>query len=74
MNEAPINGPQSFSPQWLPYIKMALAWQFFNISLFRNPFMASRASGLYRYEVANDILTSPQDLASKRAQDPPKMD
>jgi hypothetical protein len=38
------------------------------------PFMASRTSGLYRLEVGNKLPTSPQDLASKRAQDPPKMD
>jgi hypothetical protein len=35
--------------------------------------MASRTSGLYRLEVGNKLPTSPQDLASKRAQDPPKM-
>jgi hypothetical protein len=38
------------------------------------PPMASRTYGLYRLEVGNNLPTSPQDLASKRAQDPPKMD
>jgi hypothetical protein len=36
--------------------------------------MSSRTFGLYRIEVGNKLPTSPQDLASKRAQDPPKMD
>jgi hypothetical protein len=33
--------------------------------------MASRRPGLYRFEVGNHLPTSPQDLASKRAQYPP---
>jgi hypothetical protein len=32
-----------------------------------------RTSGLYRIEVGNNLPTYPQYLASKRAQDPPKM-
>jgi hypothetical protein len=36
--------------------------------------MASIASDLYRLEVGNKLPTSPQYLASKKAQDPPKMD
>jgi hypothetical protein len=32
-----------------------------------------RTSGLYRLEVGNKLPTSPQDLASQRAPDPPIM-
>jgi hypothetical protein len=73
MNEAPRNGPQSFSPQWLPCIKMDLALQFFNIFPILNPLRFPRTFGLYRLEVGNKLPTSPQDLASKRALDPPIM-
>ena len=33
MTGAPRNGPQASAPQQLPYIKMALAWLPFNITL-----------------------------------------
>jgi hypothetical protein len=35
--------------------------------------MISRTYGLYRLEFCNKLPTSPQDLASKRASDPPIM-
>jgi hypothetical protein len=37
------------------------------------PLRLPRTSGLYRLEVGNKLPTSPQDLASKRAPNPPKM-
>jgi hypothetical protein len=37
------------------------------------PLRLPRTSGLYRLEVGNKLPTSPQDLASKRAPDPPIM-
>jgi hypothetical protein len=52
---------------------MALALQFFNISPVLNLLRLPRTSGLYRLEVGNKLPTSPQDLASKRAPDPPIM-
>jgi len=53
---------------------MDLPQYFKNISLLSIFPMDSRAYGLYRPEVGNNLQTSPQDLASKRAQDPVKMD
>jgi hypothetical protein len=54
---------------------MALAQQFMQHKpASEPPPWLQEASGLYRPEVGNHLPTSPQDLASKRAQDPPKMD
>jgi hypothetical protein len=42
-------------------------------SYYEPPLRFSRTSILYRLEVGNKLPTSPQDLASKRAPDPPIM-
>ena len=77
MNGAPRNDLQRCAPQQLPCIKMALAWKIFSINLLYKscsepPPMVPRTSSFYRPEVGNHLPTSPQDMASKRAQYPPK--
>jgi hypothetical protein len=62
-----------FSTKWIPCIKMALSLQFFIIFPVLNPLRLPITSGLYRLEVGNKLPTSPQDLASKRAPNPPIM-
>jgi hypothetical protein len=41
--------------------------------LFLNPLMLSKTSESYIFGVESHLPTSPQDMASKRAPDPPKM-
>ena len=65
--------PAASAPQQLPCIKMALAWLPFSITLLWLSPMASNRLGLYRSKVGYHSRTSSQNLASKRAQYPPKM-
>jgi hypothetical protein len=43
------------------------------ISCSKPPFRLTRTYGLYRLEVGNKLPTFPQELASKRAPNAPKM-
>jgi hypothetical protein len=68
MTGAPRNGPQASAPQQLSYIKMALDWLCFNITLIRLSSIASNMPGFYIFEVDYPSPTSSQNLGSKGAQ------
>jgi hypothetical protein len=75
MNEAPRKWPAKVLSSIASLHKNGSVFTILQHFLVLNlSLMASRTSGLYRIEVSNKFPTSPQDLASKRAHDPPKMD